>query len=81
MSLNVYVSKVAGEKQGKFGPVRSPAVGANESITIGSARTESAVAVKPAPVDSFEAAGSQSPASGQATGKRQHKPFCLSGYY
>ncbi len=51
-------------------------VGSNETITVGSNRTESASVAKPFQTDAFEA-----PAPGQAsglpTGQRMHKPMVI----
>ena len=77
MALNTYLSKVSGEKQGVFKSRQT--VGASQSVTVGAAQNE---APRPFHSDSFESSGStQGAASGQATGKRTHKPICLSGYY
>ncbi|MBL8910113.1 MAG: hypothetical protein JNM17_05340 [Archangium sp.] len=72
MSLNAYFSKVVGQKQGQFkgGTIeRKPNVAPKP--------TEPAKRKKPA--DSFEPAvrAPRDPASGQATGKRTHKPFAV----
>lgn len=76
MSLNTYFSKVRGEKQGQFkgGTIdRTPAPAAKKPAS------EPAKKKPAASTDSFEPSvrSPRDPASGQATGKRSHKPAAM----
>ena len=72
MSLNSYISKVVGEKQGAFkggaiqkGAEPAPAAPAKAPVKAKDAK----------PVDAFEVSSPRDAASGLPTGKRTHKPI------